>query len=92
MKTQIFPFLRDKCYYRKNGTGKSTFINILSGRKIAYQSDAGIVKTNKIKNGILLIDEIENGFYYELYDQLLKIFCETALKNNCQIRSSHSRT
>ena len=38
-----------------------------------------------LKNGILLIDEIENGFYYELYEQLLTIFCETALKNNCQI-------
>ena len=39
----------------KNGTGKSTFINILSGRKIAYQSDAGIVKTNKINNYIISI-------------------------------------
>ena len=39
----------------KNGTGKSTFINTLNGRKIAYQSDSGIVKTNKINNYIITI-------------------------------------
>ena len=39
----------------KNGTGKSTFINILKGRKIAYQSDIGIVKTNKINEYIISI-------------------------------------
>lgn len=38
-----------------------------------------------LKNGILLIDEIENGFYYELYRQLMEVFCETALRNRCQI-------
>lgn len=38
-----------------------------------------------LKNGILLIDEIENGFYYELYRQLFEVFCETALENKCQI-------
>ena len=38
-----------------------------------------------LKNGVLLIDEIENGFYYELYDQLMDVFCETALNNKCQI-------
>ena len=38
-----------------------------------------------LKNGILLIDEIENGFYYELYGQLFEVFCETALENGCQI-------
>lgn len=37
----------------KNGTGKSTFINILKGRKIAYQSDIGNVKTNKINDYII---------------------------------------
>ena len=41
----------------KNGTGKSTFINILNGRKIAYQSDSGIVKTNKINNYIITINK-----------------------------------
>ena len=39
----------------ENGTGKSTFINILKGRKIAYQSDLGIVKTNKINEYIISI-------------------------------------
>ena len=38
-----------------------------------------------LKNGVFLIDEIENGFYYELYKQLMSVFCATALKNNCQI-------
>ena len=39
----------------KSGTGKSSFINILKGRKIAYQSDEGIVKTNKINHYIISI-------------------------------------
>lgn len=58
---------------------------------INYMGD-GIVKAVHIllyilemQNGILLIDEIENGFYYELYGKLLRIFFETALKVNCQI-------
>ncbi len=38
-----------------------------------------------LPDGILLIDEVENGFYYEMYEQLLKIFFENALKMNCQI-------
>jgi len=38
-----------------------------------------------LPNGILMIDEVENGFYYEMYEQLLSIFCETALKMNCQL-------
>jgi len=39
----------------KNGTGKSTLINILKGRKIAYQSDIGTVKTNKINEYIISV-------------------------------------
>ena len=39
----------------KSGTGKSTFINILKGRKIAYQNDIGNVKTNKINEYIINI-------------------------------------
>ena len=40
----------------KSGVGKSTFINILKGRKIAYQSDLGNIKTNKINDYIISID------------------------------------
>lgn len=38
-----------------------------------------------LKNGVLLIDEIENGFYYELYGKLMNVFFETALNNKCQL-------
>lgn len=38
-----------------------------------------------LPGGIFLIDEVENGFYYEMYEQLLKIFCETALRMKCQV-------
>ena len=45
-----------------------------------------------LPNGTLLIDEIENGFHYSLYEKLTKIFCETALKMNCQIiMTTHNR-
>ena len=43
-------------------------------------------------NGILLIDEIENGFHYSLYNKLLKIFCEAAFNVNCQLMmTTHNR-
>ncbi len=58
---------------------------------INYMGD-GIVKAVHIllyildlKDGILLLDEMENGFYYELYGKLLKVFIETAQKMNCQL-------
>lgn len=38
-----------------------------------------------LPNGILLIDEIENGLYFKLYEEILPIICEAALQNNCQI-------
>lgn len=38
-----------------------------------------------LSGGILLVDEVENGFHYSLYNKLLKIFFETALEVNCQI-------
>lgn len=39
----------------RNGTGKSTFINLLKGRKIAYQSNLGIAKTNIINEYIITL-------------------------------------
>ena len=51
-----------------------------------------IVDILKLPNGILLIDEVENGFHYSLYETLMKVFCETALSVNCQvIMTSHNR-
>ena len=45
-----------------------------------------------LENGILLIDEFENGLYYELYDELLEIMFETASSVNCQlIITTHNR-
>lgn len=64
-----------------------------SGRYIPinYMGD-GIVKAIHIllyildlQGGILLIDEMENGFYYGLYEKLLQSFVEAAFKMNCQL-------
>lgn len=38
-----------------------------------------------MKNGILLIDEIENGFHYSVLPSILKTLIETAKQYNCQI-------
>ena len=65
---------------------------------ISYMGD-GINKSVEIlvdilnlPNGVLLIDEVENGFHFSLYETLMKIFCETALKVHCQIiLTSHNR-
>lgn len=45
-----------------------------------------------LPNGILLIDEIENGLHYELHEEILTILFKTALTMNCQIiMTTHSR-
>lgn len=36
-------------------------------------------------NGILLIDEIENGFHYSLYTKLFEAFYKAALEVDCQL-------
>ena len=36
-------------------------------------------------DGILLIDEVENGLYFKLYEEIMPIVIETALEVNCQI-------
>lgn len=45
-----------------------------------------------LRNGIFLIDEFENGLYYELYEDVLSVIFEAALSVNCQlIMTTHSR-
>lgn len=36
-------------------------------------------------NGIVLLDEIENGFHYSVYANVLKLLYEAALNVNCQL-------
>ena len=43
-------------------------------------------------DGIFLIDEIENGLYYESYEKILPILSKVALQMNCQlIITTHNR-
>jgi len=45
-----------------------------------------------LPNGILFIDEFENGLHYELYDEVLTSLFKTALTLNCQIvMTTHNR-
>lgn len=42
-------------------------------------------------SGIVLIDEIENGFHYSIYTQILKLFYKVAAQQHCQlIITTHS--
>ena len=76
------------------------YVTLNSGKHIpiSYMGD-GINKAVEIlvdilnlSNGILLIDEVENGFHYSLYQSLMKVFCQTALDVHCQIiLTSHNR-
>lgn len=76
------------------------YVTLDSGKyiPISYMGD-GINKAVEIlvdilnlPNGILLIDEVENGFHYSLYQSLMKVFCQTALDVHCQIiLTSHNR-
>ena len=61
----------------KNGTGKSTFINILKGRKITYQTSSFGDATNKINEYLISFDnkrlehlEDDMSFSYKLIDTL----------------------
>lgn len=76
------------------------YITLNSGKHlpISYMEDGInkaleiIVDILKLPNGILLIDEVENGLHYSLYETLMKVFCKTALEVNCQvIITSHNR-
>jgi predicted ATPase len=44
-----------------------------------------------VENGVVVIDELENGMYYGLYPKLWKLLLEMAIKNNNQVFvSTHS--
>lgn len=76
------------------------FVTLESGRymPINYMGD-GINKFLEIlvfllnlPNGVLLIDEVENGLYYERYKEMMTILIQSALDVNCQlIMSTHNR-
>ena len=59
IKVQKYPFTLNILIAGENGTGKSSFINILSNRKIAFESDVGLIKTNKINEYIINYKESE---------------------------------
>ena len=81
--------------------GSSSIYVTLASRKhipLNYMGD-GLNKVFQLRliilnipNGIFLIDEIENGLYFESYEKILPVLCETALKMNCQlIMTTHNR-
>ena len=59
IKVQKYPFTLNILIAGENGTGKSTFINILSNKKISFESDVGLIKTNKINEYIVSYKESE---------------------------------
>ena len=71
-------------------SGKSMPINYMGdGINRALQI---VVHILSLPNGILLLDEIENGFYYQMYDDLAKAFFLAAKMMKCQIiLTTHSR-
>ena len=71
-------------------SGKSMPINYMGdGINRALQIVAHILSLPK---GILLLDEVENGFYYQMYDDLAKAFFLAAKMVQCQIiLTTHSR-
>ena len=62
LKVQKYPFTFNILMVGESGIGKSTFINIFSNKKIAYESDNGFIKTNKINEYLISFkqNEIEN--------------------------------
>jgi len=61
------------------GDGMNRMLNILLG-----------ILANP--GSIILIDEIENGFHYSMYQKLWELIGSAAMRNNCQIiANTHSR-
>ena len=59
LKVQKLSFTFNILMVGESGTGKSTFINIFSNKKIAYESDNGFIKTNKINEYIISVKQNE---------------------------------
>ena len=59
LKVQKYPFTFNILMVGESGIGKSTFINIFSNKKIAYESDNGFIKTNKINEYIISVKQNE---------------------------------
>ena len=78
------------CIYVTLNSGKHLPVNYMGdGVNKALEMLTFILN---LSGGILLVDEAENGFHYSLYNKLLKILFETALKVNCQIiMTTHNR-
>ena len=57
IRVQKLPFTINILLAGENGTGKSTFINILNNRKTAYESDNGVIRTNKLTEYLISIKE-----------------------------------
>jgi septin family protein len=62
VKVQEYPFTINILICGESGTGKRTFINILNNRKIAYESDNGFIKTNKINEYLISFKQEEKNF------------------------------
>lgn len=60
------------------------------GEGVVHLLGLAVVLINT-KNGLLLIDEIENGIHFSLFPQLWEFVMQTALENNVQvIAATHS--
>ena len=59
IKVQKYPNTLNILLAGETGTGKSSFINILNDGKIAYESDNGIFKTNKINEYLISYKQSE---------------------------------
>lgn len=84
----LSPPMQPEAIWADLGTKKLPVSSVSSGLHRFISILLGMVSTN---NGVVVIDELENGLYYRLYPKIWKLILELAEQNNNQVFvSTHS--
>ena len=77
------PFGNTSAIYADIGIGKKLPVSLMGEGTAKLLSM--ILSIASTKDGIVLIDELENGIHYSIYEDLWRLLIKLAQKYNCQL-------